>query len=86
MASSTAGEGCAAFLSQLLHFCILPGGYIHPPAQRKLRDPARKRIQLERVPTQRVLAVENIRARISGSRACSNAIKRLSRENVDTLR
>jgi len=78
-------EDDAAFLAQLLRLGILPTGYIHPPAERALRDLARKRIQLVRTRTQQVLAVENILARTSGSRASSNAIKRLSSERVDTL-
>jgi transposase len=78
-------EDDAGFLAQLLRLGILPTGYIHPPAERALRDLARKRIQLVRTRTQQVLAVENILARTSGSRASSNAIKRLSSERVDTL-
>ena len=78
-------EDDAAFLAQLLRLGILPTGYIHPPAERALRDLARKRIQLVRTRTQQVLSVENILARTSGSRASSNAIKRLSSERVDTL-
>ena len=78
-------EDDAAFLAQLLRLGILPTGYIHPPAERALRDLARKRIQLVRTRTQQVLSVENILARTSGSRASSNAIKRLLSERVDTL-
>lgn len=78
-------EDDAAFLAQLLRLGILPTGYIHPPAERALRDLARKRIQLVRTRTQQVLAVENILARTSGTRASSNAIKRLSSERVETL-
>lgn len=78
-------EEDAAHLAHLLRLGILPTGYIHPPAQRALRDLARKRIQLVRSRTQHVLAVENILARSFGSRLSSNAIKRLSVEHIDTL-
>jgi transposase len=78
-------EDDAAHLAHLLRLGILPTGHIHPPAQRALRDLARKRMQLVRARTQHVLSVENILARSTGSRLCANAIKRLSVEDVDTL-
>jgi len=81
----SADEDDAAFLAQLLRLGILPTGHIHPPGERALRDLARKRTQLVRTRTQQVLAVENILARTSGTRASGNAIKRLSSEHVDTL-
>ena len=70
----------AAHLAHLLRLGILPTGYVHPPAERALRDLGRKRIQLVRGRTQQVLAVENIVARQRGSRLSSNAIKRLTPE------
>lgn len=75
----------AAHLAHLLRLGILPTGYIHPPAERALRDLARKRIQLVRTRTQQVLAVENILARTFGARLSSHAIKRLSIEDVEGL-
>lgn len=78
-------EDDAAHLAHLLRLGILPTGYIHPPAERALRDLARKRIQLVRSRTQHVLAVENILARELGTRLSSNAVKRLSAEHVDKL-
>jgi transposase len=60
-------------------------GYIHPPAERALRDLARKRIQLVRSRTQHVLAVENILARSTGSCLSATAIKRLAADDVGTL-
>jgi transposase len=56
-------ETDAAHLAHMLRLGILPTGYIHPPAERALRDLARKRTQLVRSRTQHVLAVENILAR-----------------------
>ena len=50
-------ETDAAHLAHMLRLGILPTGYIHPPADRALRDLARKRIQLVRDRTRHVLAV-----------------------------
>ena len=72
-------------LAHLLRLGILPTGYIHPPAERALRDVARKRIQLVRMRTQQVLSVENILARETGRRLSSVAIKRLTTEHVIAL-
>lgn len=78
-------ETDAAHLAHLLRLGILPTGYIHPPAERALRDLARKRVQLVRSRTQHVLAVENILARSAGSRPSAAAIKRLAPGDVGTL-
>jgi transposase len=78
-------EDDAAHLAHLLRLGILPTGYIHPPAERALRDLARKRSQLVRTRTQQVLSVENILARETGSRLSSAAVKRLTTEDVATL-
>ena len=71
--------------AHLLRLGILPTGYIHPPAERALRDLARKRVQLVRSRTQHVLAVENILARSAGSRPSAAAIKRLAPGDVSAL-
>lgn len=78
-------ETDAAHLAHLLRLGILPTGYIHPPAERALRDLARKRIQLVRSRTQHVLAVENILARSTGSHLSATAIKRLAAEDIGML-
>jgi transposase len=78
-------ETDAAHLAHLLRLGILPTGYIHPPAERALRDLARKRIQLVRSRTQHVLAVENILTRSTGSRPSATAIKRLAPSDIGTL-
>ncbi|HMM47839.1 MAG TPA: IS110 family transposase [Thiobacillaceae bacterium] len=75
-------ETDAAHLAHLLRLGILPTGYIHPPAERALRDLARKRVQLVRSRTRHVLAVENILARSTGSRLSAAAIKRLGAEDL----
>lgn len=67
-------EDDAAYLAHLLRLGILPTGYIHPPAERALRDLVRKRSQLVRTRTQQVLSVENILARETGSRLSSALI------------
>ena len=61
-------ETDAAHLAHMLRLGILPTGYIHPPAERALRDLARKRIQLVRDRTRHVLAIEIILA--TDRRAC----------------
>ncbi len=73
------------YLAHLLRLGILPTGYIHPPAERALRDLARKRVQLVRMRTQQVLSVENILARETGSRLSSAVIKRLTVDDVAAL-
>ena len=78
-------ETDAAHLAHMLRLGILPTGYIHPPAERALRDLARKRIQLVRSRTQHMLAVENILARSTGSRPSAAAIKRLAPADIGTL-
>lgn len=78
-------ETDAAHLAHMLRLGILPTGYIHPPAERALRDLARKRVQLVRSRTQHVLAVENILARSKGSRLSAAVIKRLDSAEADTL-
>lgn len=78
-------ESDAAHLAHMLRLGILPTGHIHPPAERALRDLARKRIQLVRSRTQHVISVENILARSTGSRLSSAAIKRLAAEDAGML-
>jgi transposase len=70
----------AAHLAKLLRLGILPTGYISPPAERALRDLARKRLQLTYDRTAHILAVENIVARQTGGRISSAAVKRLDCE------
>jgi transposase len=78
-------ESDAAHWAHMLRLGILPTGYIHPPAERALRDLARKRVPLVRSRTQHVLAVENILARSTGSRLSATAIKRLTPDDSGAL-
>lgn len=78
-------ESDARYLAHLLRLKILPTGTILPPAQRAVRDLARKRMQLVRSRTTQILAVENITARQHGTRISSNQVKRLTAEAVEQL-
>lgn len=78
-------ETDAAYLAHLLRLKILPTGYICPPAERAVRDLARKRLQLVRTRNAQVLAVETLVARETGGRISANAVKRLESETVGAL-
>jgi len=75
----------AAQLAHLLRLGILPTGYIYPPAERAVRDLARRRMQLVRHRTMHVLAVENVQSRQSGKRMSGDRIKRLKAQGVEAL-
>ena len=81
----TGDEADARQLAHLLRLGILPTGTILPPAQRALRDLARKRMQLVRSRTSHILAIENIVARQRGTRIGSNQVKRLTCEAIDQM-
>jgi transposase len=78
-------EADARQLAHLLRLNILPTGTILPPAHRALRDLARKRMQLVRSRTSRILAIENIMARQRGQKIASNQIRRLTLAAVDEM-
>jgi len=78
-------EADARHLAHLLRLGILPTGTILPPAQRAVRDLARKRMQLVRSRTTHILAVENITARELGARISSNQVKHLTAEVIDQM-
>jgi transposase len=78
-------ESDAAYLAQLLRLGILPTGYICPPAERAVRDLARKRLQLVRTRNAQVVSVESNLARQTGSRLSSNAVKRMTVVDADAL-
>lgn len=75
-------EADAAHLAQLLRLGILPTGYICPPAQRAVRDLARRRMQLVRSRTAHVLAVENIVSRQTGIGMHNRAVQQLTARSV----
>lgn len=78
-------ETDASHLAHLLRLGILPTGHICPPAERALRDLARRRMQLVRQRTMHVLAVENVQARETGARMTGDKVKRLSVQAVERL-
>jgi transposase len=78
-------EADARQLAHLLRLGILPTGTILPPAQRAIRDLARKRMQLVRSRTSHILAIQNIVARQRGVAINSNQVKRLTPEVVDQM-
>lgn len=73
----------AFWLAHLLRLGILPTGYIYPKQARALRDLLRKRGQLVQQKTSHILSIENLYARNSGSRLNCNAVKRLTKEQVE---
>lgn len=75
----------ARHLAHLLRLGILPTGTILAPAQRAIRDLARKRMQLVRSRTGHILAVQNIVARQRGGAISSNQVKRLKPDSVDQM-
>lgn len=75
----------ARHLAHLLRLGILPTGTILAPAQRAIRDLARKRMQLVRSRTSHILAVQNIVARQRGGAISSNQVKRLKADSVDQM-
>jgi len=70
-------ETDARHLAHLLRLGILRSGYICPPAERALRDLARRRLQLVRSRTAHILSVENQLTRQTGRTIRSNDVKRL---------
>ena len=54
----------AAHLAQLLRLGLLPEGYIYPADGRRVRDLARKRMQLVQCRTAQILAIGNLFARL----------------------
>lgn len=78
-------EADARHLAQLLRLGILPTGYICPPAERAIRDLARRRLQLVRSRTAHILSVENQLTRQTGRHINSNSVKRLDTEGVNAF-
>lgn len=78
-------EADARHLAHLLRLGILRTGYICPPAERALRDLARRRLQLVRSRTSHILSVENQLTRQTGQHIRSNDVKRLNAETVAAI-
>jgi transposase len=75
-------ESDARHLAHLFRLGILPTGYICPPAERAVRDLARRRIQLVRNRTTHILSVENQLTRQTGRHIRSNDVKRLDADGI----
>jgi len=75
----------AGYLAHLLRLGLLAEGYIYPREERGARDLARKRMQLVHCRTAQILSIENILARQTGARMSTNAVKRLTAEQVEEL-
>ena len=71
------------FLAHLLRLGILPTGHIYAKETRPLRDLLRKRGQLVQQRTSNILSIQNLFSRNTGARLNSNAIKRLTREQLE---
>ena len=78
-------EADARHLAHLFRLDILPTGYICPPAERAVRDLARRRLQLVRSRTSHILSVENQLTRQTGRHIGSNDVKGLNAEAVTAM-
>ncbi|WP_230960299.1 IS110 family transposase [Burkholderia territorii] len=76
-------ETDARYLAHLLRLGILSTGSILPPATRNIRDLARRCMQLVRSRTTHILAVDNITARVRGTRLTKRQVQCLTAETVD---
>jgi transposase len=75
----------ARHLAHLLRLNLLHFGYAFPPQWRAVRDLARKRAQLFRTRSTRILALETIYARQTGGHLSGRAAKALDIEDVARL-
>jgi transposase len=73
----TDDESDAEWLAEMVRLGILPTGYIHPPAERAVRDLLRKRAHLVRQRTANILSIQNLVQRNTGGRMKSDLIKAL---------
>ena len=79
----TDDETDAFWLAHLLRLGILPTGHIYAKETRSLRDLLRKRSQLVQLRTTNILSLQNLYTRNTGARLASNAVKRLTREQLE---
>lgn len=75
----------AFWLAQMLSLGILPEGYIYPREERPIRDLLRKRSYLVRQRTSNILSLQALIERQAGQRVNSNAIKKITTEDVRRL-
>jgi transposase len=81
----TDDRSAARWLAHLLRLGILPQGYIYPAAERAVRDLLRKRSQLGRQQTAKLLSIENGLTRNPGLTGSGNRVKQLTGEEVEHL-
>ena len=74
----------ARWLAKMLRLGILPTGWICPPVERGVRDLLRKRVQLVRQRVACRLSLRNILERTTARRLSSNALERLSQEDLSS--
>lgn len=75
----------AWWLAHMMRLGILPQGYIHPPAQRAVRDLLRKRATLVQQRTANILSVQNLEQRNRGTKISVNEVKHLTTERIGEL-
>ena len=78
-------ESDAHWWATLLRLKILPEGYIHPQAERPVRDLLRKRGHLVRQRTANILSIQNLLARNTGRRLSASGVKGLTDPGVDEM-
>lgn len=76
----------ARWIAEMLRLGILPTGYIYPRETRPIRDLLRHRTRLVRNRSARMLTVHNVLARETGQSVTGNKLKRLTLDEVATLR
>lgn len=81
----TDDQSDARWLAHLLRLGILPKGYIYPKEERAVRDLLRKRSQLVRQRTTKLLSLQNLVTRNTGSSFSGHRIKQLTVEKVEQL-
>lgn len=75
----------AFWLAQMLNLGILSEGYIYPREERPIRDLLRKRSYLVKQRTSNILSLQSLIERQSGQRVKSNALKKITEEDVAGL-
>ena len=75
----------ALWLANMLRLGILPTGYIYPKEERPIRDLLRKRLHLVRHRSSHILSIKNIMSRSLGLRMKSDAVKKLTENEVHEL-
>ena len=72
----------ARWLAHMLRLGILPTGWIYPKSKRAVRDLLRRRSQLVRQKTANRLGLRNVLERTCARRLTSNALKKISRDDL----